>query len=329
MAIPPVAHFCWIGPRLPWAYGFALLTAAANAGLAEVVLHHTDALEDGPVLQSLHAAIGLRLHPLDPKAYLAPVQRALGLGAAIDRLYADLPGPVQRSDLLRAAILFAEGGIYIDMDTITVAPLTALLEAKQFIGAEQIVWPHWVYDSRSPLVWAKHLALDVLRKALRLSPGGWRGFRRVQSWYVSAVNNAVMGGEPEAPLFADALLAMASLPAGKPVAPYALGPDLYQSLLLSRSYSGLVVHSPARFYPLPPEISEHWFMPCRQAESVLAEALLPETLIVHWYGSIRNAANLARISPASVRELAPTQLYSALVQASLPEMSLPGLRRTD
>jgi len=320
MAIPPVAHFCWIGPRLPWAYGFALLSAAANAGMAEVVLHHTDALEDGPVLRALGAAKGLRLHHLAPEAYLAPVQQRLGLGAALTGLYAGLPSPVQRSDLLRAAILYAEGGIYIDMDTVTVAPLAGLLDATQFIGAEQIVWPHWVYGSRSPLVWAKHLTLDVLRKALRLTPAGWRGFRLVQGWYVSAVNNAVMGAEPQAPLFADALRVMAGLPAGARPSPYALGPDLYQSLLRSLSYPGLVVHPPARFYPLPPEISEHWFRPCRRAESVLAEILLPETLVVHWYGSIRNAANLAQISPASVRQLAPTQLYSALVQACLPEV---------
>jgi hypothetical protein len=315
MAIPPVVHFCWIGPRLPWAYGFALLSAAANAGLA-VVLHHTDALEDGPIVQALAAAPGLRLHHLDPVAYLAPVQENLGVGSALTELYANLPGPVQRSDILRAAILYVEGGIYIDMDTVTVAPLTGLLEAQAFIGAEQIVWPHSVYRSRSPLVWAKHLALDVLRKALRLAPGGWRGFRTVQGWYVSAVNNAVMGGEPEAPLFADALRAFAALPAGAP-GPYALGPDLYQSLLETRAYPGLVVHPPARFYPLPPEISEHWFRPCRRAGSVLAQVLLPETLVVHWYGSVRNATNIARISPASVRELAPRQLYSALVQASL------------
>jgi hypothetical protein len=40
-----------------------------------------------------------------------------------------------------------------------------------------------------------------------------------------------MGGEPGAPLFADALRAMAARPADTIPGPYELGPDLYQSLL--------------------------------------------------------------------------------------------------
>ena len=320
MAIPHRLHFCWIGPVLPWAYGFAVLSAAANAGMAEVVLHHTDALQDGPVLQAMNAANKVVLHRLDPKACLEPVQQALDLGTALTGLYARLDRPVQRSDLLRAAILFAEGGVYLDLDTVTVAPLTGLLGARQFIGAEPIVWPQWIYRSRSPLLWGKHLGLDLLRKALRAAPQGWRAFRAVQGWYVTAVNNAVMGGEPGAELFADALRAMAALPATANPGPYALGPDLYQALLAARKYPGLVVHPPALFYPLPPQISDHWFRPCRQAGALLAKALPPETRVVHWYNSASRSADLTRISPDQVRTLASRQLYSALLQASLPAL---------
>jgi hypothetical protein len=285
-----------------------------------VVLHHTDPIEDGPVLSALRGAKGIDMHRLSPEACLAPVQQALGLGNALTALYAGLNSPVQRADLLRAAILYSEGGVYLDLDTITVASLTPLLDAVQFIGAEHIVWPHWVYGSRSPWVWAKHLGLDWLRKALRMIPGGWRIFRRLQDVYVEAVNNAVMGGEPGAPLFADALRAMAVIPAGTPAGPYAFGPDLYQALLLEKDYPGLVVHMPACFYPFPPEISEHWFGFCRHAKPVLAEVLLPATRVVHWYGSVRNATRVASISPDSVRAAAPRQLYSALVLSSLPQL---------
>jgi hypothetical protein len=324
MGIPPRLHFCWIGSHLPWAYAFAPLSAAVRAGVQEIILHHTDELEEGPVLGALQAADGLRLHHLSPKACLVPVQESLSLGSALTDLYGQLASPVQRSDLLRAAILFAEGGVYMDLDTVTVAPLTPLLDARQFLGVEQIVWPHWIYGSREPLVWAKHLALDVARNALRLSPGGWRGFRLIQNWYVTAVNNAVMGGEPGAPLFAAALRRMASLSSNPSLGRYALGPDLYQSLLQIQEFPGLVVHAPARFYPFPPEISEHWFRPCRRAGATLAEVLSSETVVAHWYGSVRARRSVEHISPVTVRALAPRQLYSALVRAVLPELPPDG-----
>ena len=43
MAIPDRAHFCWIGSSLPWAYVFAILSAAERSELAQIFLHHTDA----------------------------------------------------------------------------------------------------------------------------------------------------------------------------------------------------------------------------------------------------------------------------------------------
>ena len=46
MTIPARAHFCWIGTRLPWAYAFAVLSAAERSELSEIVLHHTDALDE-------------------------------------------------------------------------------------------------------------------------------------------------------------------------------------------------------------------------------------------------------------------------------------------
>src|SRR5579862_5743870 len=50
MTIPARVHFCWIGPALPWAYVFAILSAAARGEMDEVILHHTDELAGGPGL---------------------------------------------------------------------------------------------------------------------------------------------------------------------------------------------------------------------------------------------------------------------------------------
>ena len=63
MSIPARVHFCWIGARLPWAYVFAILSAAERGGLSEVILHHTDALEDCAELAALEAAHGVDAQP--------------------------------------------------------------------------------------------------------------------------------------------------------------------------------------------------------------------------------------------------------------------------
>jgi hypothetical protein len=321
MTIPARVHFCWIGQRLPWAYVFAVLSAAAQGGMDEVVLHHTDELEDGPELRALRQADGVRLERTDPMLRLGRAQEQLGVGDGLTALYARLTSPVMRADVLRAAILYLEGGIYLDLDTITVASLRPLLNVPQFVGSEFIVWPHAVRNSRSPLVWARHLALDVLRKALRLLPGGWRAFRRVETWYFPGVNNAVMGAQPGAALFRAYLRAMQALPPERLSEPYALGPDLLQALVSHYSGEELTIHPPPVFYPLAPEISEHWFRPSHGAE--LARVLPPETRVVHWYASVRSKPYVALIDPGYVRAHQNTQLYSALVCSALN--GLPGL----
>lgn len=314
MPIPACVHFCWIGPNLPWAYVFAVLSAAANGEMDGVVLHHTDDLA-GPEVAVLRTTPGVRLERMEPHACLAEAGARLEVGDALIDVYGGLTSPVQRADVLRAAILFLEGGVYLDMDTVTVASLRPLLAARQFVGAEYIVWPHWVRRSRAPLVWARHLALDVMRKCLRLAPGGWRAFRRVEGWYFKGVNNAVMGAEPGAPLFAAYLRAMVEMPAAQRTRPYALGPDLLQSLV--GKFADLMIHEPAVFYPLAPEISEHWFRPGRPA---LARALRPQTLVVHWYASVRSKKHVARIDPGYIRAHRDAQLYSALVCTALPQV---------
>jgi hypothetical protein len=318
MSIPARVHFCWIGPKLNWAYAFALLSAAAQAGMDEVVLHHTDELEEGAVLTTLRGTIGIRLERIDARELLAEAGAKLGLADVLAGIYSGLVSPAQRCDVLRAAILYLQGGIYLDLDTITVGSLRPLLNAPQFIGTEYIVWPHWVRSSRSWAVLAKYLALDVLRSGLRLCPGGWRGFRHVEHFYFKGINNAVLGGPAGAPLFAAGLKAMAALPPARRSQPYALGPDLLQSLVPQFSDAELVIHEPDFFYPLAPEISTHWF---RTGPAKLDLALRPQTLVVHWYASVRSKPYVALIDPDYVWARRHTQLYSALVSRVLPQLA--------
>jgi hypothetical protein len=141
----------------------------------------------------------------------------------------------------------------------------------------------------------------------------------VEHWYFKGINGAVMGGPAGAPLFAADLIAMAALPAARRSQPYALGPDLLQSLVGQFSGVELVIHEPGVFYPLAPEISTHWF---RSGRINLDLALRPQTLVVHWYASVRSKPYIALIDPDYVRAHRHTQLYSALVSRVLPHMAM-------
>jgi hypothetical protein len=320
MTIPACVHFCWIGPRLPWAYVFAILSAAERGGLPEVILHHTDALDEGAELDALSNAAGVTLHRVDPVAYLTEAGDALGVGDRLASLYGRIASPVMRSDILRAAILFRRGGIYLDMDTVTVASLRPLLDTAQFVGCEYIVWPQFVRPSRSPTLWARSLTLDLMRKAMRRSKNGWKYFRWVERFYYRAVNNAVMGAEPNSSLITRYLRAMLMVTHERLQQAYSLGPELLQETVDQGEPTNLVVHAPSVFYPLPPEISEHWF---RTRDAVGLDAVLSaETRVVHWYASVRTKARVASITPAYVKEHRHQELYSALVWScvsSLPE----------
>ena len=324
MTIPARLHFCWIGSALSWIQIFAIQSAADRSGMADIVLHHTDELADGPQLGALASAQNVRLSRIDAGAYLSRTGERLGLGDALARLYAALDRPVMRADLLRAAILYAEGGVYLDLDTITVGSLLPLLDAEVFVGSERIVWPSGVRRSRSPAVWARHLTLDAVRRLFRAMPQGWRFFRHVERFYPCSVNNAAMGAERHTAFFGSMLRDMAAWrPDGS--SRYALGPHLLQSLVARQAWDGLVVHPPAVFYPLPPEISRHWFRIGGRAG--LAQVLRTDTRVVHWYASVGTAAAVASITPDTVRRDRDRQLYSALVWSCIDALPADALAR--
>ena len=215
-----------------------------------VTLHHTDTLESGAALRSLEHEPRVLLSRIDPLGLLREVGGMLGLEDRLAGLYGRLASPVMQSDLLRAAILYRQGGIYLDLDTVTVASLRPLLETGPFVGSEFIVWPRAARHSRSPAVWARHLSLDALRRAsLRAMPRGWKGFRRVERFYVRGLNNAAMGACARAGLFSDYLHAMLAVPPARLSEAYALGPDLLAEVVARHARGALAIHDPAVFHP--------------------------------------------------------------------------------
>jgi len=221
------------------------------------------------------------------------------------------------------AILYLEGGVYLDLDTVTRAPLVPLLEARQFVASERVIWPHFVRGWHTPALWCRSLALDLSRKTMRRAPRGWEMFRWLEGFCYRAVTNAAMGAEANSRLCALYLRAMAAMAPQRRAQLYALGPDLLQELVDQYPKDELTVAEPEVFCPLPPQISEHWFRVSRSVR--LSAALRPQTRVVHWYASVRTRPKVAAMDPQYVCELREHQLYSALVYSCV--RGLPDLAR--
>jgi hypothetical protein len=159
------------------------------------------------------------------------------------------------------------------------------------------------------------LARMAVRDVLRRLPNGYRAFRRVEDWYPKAVNNAVLGAEPGHPLVRELIARAVRLPAERRRVRYALGTHLLQEVVADYHGDDLGVLPPAAFFPLGPEISEHWFRARHRVE--LEAALTAETLLVHWYASVRTARYVTKIDEAYVRAHEKRQLFSALAVRAL------------
>ena len=118
----------------------------------------------------------------------------LGVGGALAALYRRLESPVVRADILRAAILYLQGGVYLDLDTVTTASPRSLARRAPV----RRLRVHRVAASRARFA----LALGVgaspdprsARKVMRRMPQGWRAFRHVERFLLSWHQRGCHGG---------------------------------------------------------------------------------------------------------------------------------------
>ena len=309
MTIPLTAHFVWFGSALPWVNVLAIRSAAERGGFDRVVLHHDEDLTANAHYRALADLPGVELRRLHVGQV---IERCGRFSAALSPIFERLPTPAIRSDLVRLALLYAEGGVYLDIDTVTIRSLRDLCaQAEAFMGEERIVFPASVKRSRNPAVQMLAVVRNGVREVLAYVPEGWAAFRAIERLYPSAANGAVLASVPGGRFVTRALERLVELPREVQVRPNGIGPHLMQEIAPELPPPALVVHPPPVFYPLGPEISRHWF-DVRGADAPLARVLLPETHVVHWYGSVRTRFLTSRIDPDYVRAHAGRQLFSAL-----------------
>jgi hypothetical protein len=310
--IPPLAHFIWIGREFPWLSWAAAVSAARYGGFDRVILHHTHDLEAEPWWH------GLRLHGVESRRVDPVAEVAAVGGSELVELFQSLERSEARSNVLRVALLERYGGVYLDLDTLTLATLAPLRSsANAFCGLERIAFPASLARTASPAAWAAAYARTLLRDGCRRSRSGVEWFRRVEGLYPVAANNAVLAATPGHPLLGELLARMLALPESQRRVRYALGTSLLQHALADGRGHGVTLHEPEVFYPLGPEISEHWFRIGTRAR--LSNVLGPKTRVVHWYASVRAKRHVPRFDPAFVRRNAERQLLSELARELFPD----------
>jgi hypothetical protein len=310
--IPSIAHFVWYGPRLPYLHAIAIRSAATHGGFDSVRLHHTDALEALPHVVALNELRNFELVPLDDRALCDEAS-----GPSLADLISQLQSPVAKSNLVRTALVYRDGGVYLDMDTLTIRSFDEVRsKAPGFLGEEHIVFPEEVVSSWDPRVKAKAYLKTTIRDVFRRIPHGYRHFPRIEQHYHRAVNGALMGGVPGHAFCEQYLRAMTKVPKARWNKPHALGTHLLQATYKSYTGDDLYTFPPPYFYPLPPEISAHWFRFYRRGADPM-EVLAPETCCVHWYASVRTKKVVKTMDEQALRRLASQQLFAALASRVL------------
>ena len=280
--IPKVYRFVWTGRSFPKMYALAIDSVLAADPEARVVVH---CFGERPSSIDFDRATGTprvtvdRIEPARIFGELPPhLQR-------VSAIYESLPpSAAARSNLLRYALLYLHGGIYLDFDTITLRPLADLVDGPCFVGVERV----WSLDERrvagesgvlrSPaaLLWLsiwviKRVDSTVFHGRLRLAERTRRSNSRLT--HLQA-NNAVIGAAPRAE-FLDRLLRSAH--SVNPEVRYSTGPTLIDRV--RRTSPHLVeVLPPDYFYGVEPAESFRYFL-----DRTLR--LHPNSAVVHYVGS--------------------------------------------
>ncbi len=169
------------------------------------------------------------------------IERCGRFSTALSPIFERLPAPAMRADLVRLAILYAEGGVYLDIDTVTVRSLRDLcVEAEAFCGEERIVFPASVRRSWNPGVRLMAVLRNGVREVLVHVPDGWSAFRAVERFYPSAANNAVLASAPAGRFITRALARLCELPPEVQTRRCGIGPHLVQDIApeLTRARAG-------------------------------------------------------------------------------------------
>jgi hypothetical protein len=273
----------WSGDSFPYLNLLAVRSLRTVEPDATVDVHFVGRVPASPHVVELVRDSAVSVKVLDEAETLARLDADFPGVAA---LYASLPAHAAsaRSNVLRYALLWEHGGVYLDFDTFVLRPFDRLDGDRAFVGEEFV----WVGNRRRvegdafvfarPSTWHWALSWTVRRLDSAVASGTFGAADLLASgdaaWRRLQVNNAVIGAPRRSPFIAALLRA---LPDCAPDVRYSTGPTLVDSI--ARSMPDLVHVRPAtEFYAVPPGESFRLF------EDVTL-TLPAEATVVHWVSS--------------------------------------------
>jgi Glycosyltransferase sugar-binding region containing DXD motif len=282
VTVPRRYLLVWMGPSFPYVGRLAVESIVQSDPDAEVEIHVHGELPLSSDLARLRGLDAVSLRHVDLDTVFAPFPR----GAALRLLFDAVPANAHaaRSNLLRYALLYESGGVYVDFDVLVRKPLADLGGGRAFVGAEQ-VWAHdqareegrWT-ASMVPATAGWALAWALRRGDCKLNGGRAQLARRLQVlnplWSRLQPNNAVIGAPPESHFI---MLLLDYALEVDPTVRYALGPALVSKVIADHPRSAVVL--PQRvLYPVPPGESFRFF-----EDRTLTIA--KETALIHYVAS--------------------------------------------
>ncbi len=288
--IPANIHFVWFGARLPCFAALAVKSAKICNPDASVSLWHDETFHPSERTAALES-LGVRFRRLELAALLTADTRPNSRDT-LASIYARLRSPAARSNVMRLLVLYREGGIYLDTDTLTLKSLDPLRTRSGFCGLEHVLWSKARLDKRHPYFWTLGPLLSGLRLANARLPWGHHWQRALLPYYARAANNAVLGFSPGHPFLAGMLARIGELPEHEWTKRYRLGTHLLQQALAAEHPASVHQYEPSYFYPLGPVTSAHYFKPRRDVALATRQLIPDATHVVHWYASVADLSDL-------------------------------------
>jgi hypothetical protein len=260
--IPHHFHLIWIGRNFPFVNRLAVESILQTNPGARVTIHYENPPSNSD-WQALQSKVEFRA--IDLPALLASLPASMS--AVVPVLEGISSGYLAgRANILRYLILYKEGGIYIDFDTLTVRDYRPLLQHPGFVGEEAVfrydddrvsgnfkpgIIPHGIFFGMS-----YYLSYWNCRFLGDSSPVNALNRGLMGLWSDRKLNNAVLGSAPGNAFFGKAI---ALVPETDPKIKYALGP-----ILMNRTWdTEAKVHmrrlGADHFYFIPPSQTYRFF----------------------------------------------------------------------
>jgi hypothetical protein len=278
--IPNRIFFIWLGNNFPWSAGVAVFSALRTQKPEETVVYSDIELQ-GEGFDLIKGEKGIVFKIIDSSIF-----KGLGDNGICEKLYNKLKSPASKANLLRLALLYKYGGIYLDTDIVFVKPIDDLLRFKGFCGTESVALPRELFESINPFAYIVCGLRFAWRFFCTYCPSGEQIFRKTEKFFSQSANNAILASEAKNPIIARAFEAINLMKESMRLKRYRLGTHLLENITQNRSSEFMEVLPSCYFYPLGPEICRHYFLDGTAKR--LNKMLLPETRIVHWYNSVEH-----------------------------------------